>query len=353
MGLIVELLPFLLAAYLLDCLVRVRRNQALFSSTSGRSFRLEGSGWRGAGISPTAESYLVASLGLRATESGVLIPPEHGGAERLVPYEQMERVSVEGDRVRLRPGIELRAPHPSVTTELAALVEQLRLEPDRRRLALIRRSLGRRCDLGALRRRRLELAPDLRTLKVLSGAAFALLFGVLPASFVPELAWRPSPFVAGGLFGLSYLAVLYASVRLLRKRGVEGRALASRILPLVLFPPAAAHAPALVAREVFLGFEPLAVAALLLDPQEFRRLEQRLRRDQAAVHATGGNGSLPEALALELVAREAGHAGVPALARPTPVDDTAVAFCPRCRDQYRAGFNRCHDCDVTLERFAA
>ncbi len=219
MDLVVELLPFLLAAFLLDCLVRVRRNQALFTSTSGRSFRLEGPGWRGAGISPTAESYLVVSLGLRDTESGVLIQPEHGGAERLVPYDQMERVSVEGDRVRLRPGVALRASHPSVTVELAALVEQLRIEPDRRCLALIRRTLGRRCDLGALRRRRDELAPDLRTLKVLSGAAFVLLFGVLPASFVPELPWRPPLVVAGGLFGLSYLAVLYASVRLLRKRG--------------------------------------------------------------------------------------------------------------------------------------
>jgi hypothetical protein len=353
MGLIVELLPFVLAAFLLDCLVRVRREQALFSSTSGRSFRLEGPGWRGAGFLPTSESYLVASLGLRATESGVLIPPEHGGAERLVPYERMERIAVEGDRVRLRPGVELRAPHPSVTTELAALVEQLRVEPDRRRLALVRRALGRRCDLGALRRRRLELAPDLRTLKVLSGVAFVLLFGALPASFVPELAWRPPPLVAGGLFGVSYLAVLYASVRLLRRCGVEGRGLASRVLPLVLFPPSVAHAPALVAREAFLGFEPLAVAALLLDPQDFRRLEQRLRRDQTAVHATGGNGSLPETMALELVAREAGHAGLPALARPTPVDGTAVAFCPYCRDQYRAGFSRCHDCDVALEPFAA
>jgi hypothetical protein len=331
----------------------VRRNQALFSSTSGRSFRLEGPGWRGAGFLPTSESYLVASLGLRATESGVLIPPEHGGAERLVPYEQMERVTVEGDRVRLRAGVELRAPHPSVTTELAALVEQLRVEPDRRRLALVRRTLGRRCDLGALRRHRLDLAPELRRLKVLSGAAFVLLFVVLPTSFVPEMAWRPPPIVAGGLFGLSYLAVLYASIRLLRRSGVKGRGVTSRILPLVLFPPAVAHAPSLVAREAFLGFEHLAVAALLLDPQEFRRLEQRLRRAQTAAHAEGRNGSLPQTMILELVAREAIRAGVPALARPTPVDDTAVAFCPYCRDQYRAGFSRCHDCDVTLERFAA
>ena len=114
MGLIAELLPFLLAAFLLDCVVRVRRHQALFSATTGRSFRLEGPGWRGAGLLPTSESYLVASLGLRATESGVLLPPEHGGAERLVPYDQMERVTVEGDQVRLRAGVTLQAPHPSL-----------------------------------------------------------------------------------------------------------------------------------------------------------------------------------------------------------------------------------------------
>jgi hypothetical protein len=114
-----------------------------------------------------------------------------------------------------------------------------------------------------------------------------------------------------------------------------------------------AHAPSLVAREAFLGFEPLAVAALLLDPQPFRKLEQQLRREQAAAHAEGRNGSLPHSVMLELVAREAGHAGLPALARPTPVDDTAAAFCPNCSEQYRTGFERCHDCDVALQRFAA
>jgi hypothetical protein len=159
--------------------------------------------------------------------------------------------------------------------------------------------------------------------------------------------------VAGGLFALSYLAVLGASVRLLRRSGASGSALFWRVLPLVLFPPAVAHAPSLVARETYLGFEPLAVAAVLLEPQEFRRLEQQRRAEQAAAHAEGRNGSLPQTMTLELVAREAGRAGVPALARPTPVDDTAVAFCPHCREQYRAGFDRCHDCDVALERFAA
>ena len=60
-----------------------------------------------------------------------------------------------------------------------------------------------------------------------------------------------------------------------------------------------------------------------------------------------------DANTLELVAKEAGRAGVPALARPVPVDDTAAAFCPYCRDQYRAGFSRCHECDAALEPFAA
>jgi hypothetical protein len=355
-GLVGELLPFLAAAYLLDCLVRVRGGQALFTSVWGRRFRLEGPGWRWAGLLPTSESLLVASLGLRANERGLLLSPD-GDARRdrrrrLVAYEDIERVAVEGEHVRLGPGLSLKATHPAVAMELAALVEQLRLTPRPRRLALIRRALRRRCDLGALHRRRLEQAEDVRMLKLLSGAAFVVLFGVLPASVLPALERRPSLLLAGVLFAFCDLAVLSVGVRLLRRSGAKGWALGSRLLPLVLFPPGAAHAPALVGRETSLGFEPLAAAALLLDPQEFRRLEQQRRREQAAGETQeDGEESVVEAMTLDLVAREAARAGVPGLEEPRPTDASAAAFCPLCRGEYRAGFGRCSDCDVPLERF--
>jgi hypothetical protein len=355
-GLVGELLPLLVAAYLLDCLVRVRAGQALFTSVWRRPFRLEGPGWRWAGLLPTSESLLVPSLGLRANERGVLVSADgdaqRGGRRRLVAYEDIERVAVDDGHVRLGPGLALKATHPAAATELAALIEELRLTPRPRRLACIRRALRRRCDLGALRRRRLEQADDVRMLKVLSGAAFVVLFVVLPASVLPELERRPSLLLAGVLFALCYLAVLSVSVRLLRRSGAKGWTLGSRVLPLVLFPPAAAHAPALVGRETSLGFEPLAAAALLLDPQEFRRLEQQRRRELAAGEAQeDGEESVVEAMTLDLVAREAGRAGVPELEDPSPADSSAAAFCPLCRGQYRAGFARCSDCDVPLERF--
>ncbi|MCG6921887.1 MAG: hypothetical protein LJF15_12500 [Acidobacteria bacterium] len=354
MGLVGELLPFFVAAYLLDCLVRVRPGQALFTSLWGRHFRLEGPGWRWVGFLPASESVLVPSLGFRANETGVLLSPSGDGRRRLVAYEDIERVAVEDGHVCLGPGLELKATHPSAAMELAALVEQLRLTARPRRLALIRRALRRRCDLAALRRRRLEQAKDLRMLKVLSGAAFVAFFVVLPASVLPDLAWRPSLLQAGVLFLLAYLAVLSVSVRLLRRVGVRGWALGSRMLPLALFPPAAVHAPALVARETSFGFEPLAAAALLLDPQEFRRLEQRLRREQAAGDGPESGGeSVVEAMTLDLVAREAARAGVPELEDPSPGDASAAAFCPECGGQYRTGFARCSDCDVPLEPFAS
>jgi hypothetical protein len=248
----------------------------------------------------------------------------------------------------------LRPSHPTVTRELAALVEKLRLAPGRRRLALLRRALRRRCDLAAAQRRRDEQAPELRLLKTASAAAFLALFGIVPASLIPELPWRPSPLVAAGFFGLSYLAVIMVSVRVLRGSGVCGKSLASRLLPLILFPPAAAHAPALVARETFLGFEPWALAAVLLDPQDFRRLELRMRRAPLAggEWSAGRPRSEIEAMTLELVTREARRAGLPELEAPRPSDASAAAFCPACYEQYRSGFDHCADCGVTLERFA-
>jgi hypothetical protein len=131
---------------------------------------------------------------------------------------------------------------------------------------------------------------------------------------------------------------------MLRTCGLERGRVFSAVLPLLLFPPAAAHAGAIVARELYAGFEPLAVARLLLPPAEFDRLTRR-PGTEAAGGGAGENWSV-DALVRELLQENA-----PRPAPPASRDAAAAAFCPSCLAEYRAGFSRCSDCDVPLEPY--
>jgi hypothetical protein len=117
------------------------------------------------------------------------------------------------------------------------------------------------------------------------------------------------------------------------------------VLPLLLFPPAAAHAGAIVARELYVGFEPLALARLLLPPAELDRLVRRL-----GAEATGGGAG--EAWNVNALVRELLQENAPRPAPPPRRDAAAAAFCPSCLAEYRAGFSRCSDCDVPLQPYA-
>jgi hypothetical protein len=101
-----------------------------------------------------------------------------------------------------------------------------------------------------------------------------------------------------------WMAVAAIAEQGLRRAGVRGRDRALALCPLVFFPPSAAHAPSFVWRDLYARFAPESVAR--------------------AIGVADG-----------AVLEGAPHAG-------------AAAWCPSCGAQYRAGFARCADCDVTL-----
>jgi hypothetical protein len=340
--LLAEVLPFLVALYLVDSALLVREGQLLLASGWQGRFSARGPGLRWPGLLPTAEAFLAAGLPLRPTPDGLLVP-DGRGAERLVRFDAMEPVTVGAGAVRLDRRTELAVRPRSAAPEVARVVEALRRAPRERRLEELRDQLRRRCDeraLAGLRRRQLRHA---RTLKALSVASFAALFLLVPASLVPALAWRPSPLAAIAVALALWAATLAVSVVMLRDCGLGRGRVASALLPLLLFPPAAAHAGAIVARELYLGFEPLALARLLLAPAD---LDLVARRPAAAPPAAG------ESWDLAALVREQLGDRVPRPAPPAPADGTAAAYCPSCLAQYRAGFSRCSDCDAPLEPYA-
>jgi hypothetical protein len=114
--------------------------------------------------------------------------------------------------------------------------------------------------------------------------------------------------------------------------------------PLVVFPPAVAHAPSIVARELFLAFEPLAVASRLLARPDLARLLGP-GEDAAGVLP---DGSWDVQRLVRKLVRASADRDDRRRPRPVPSDRAACSYCPSCLAEYRAGFGRCSDCDVPL-----
>ena len=342
MDLLAEVLPFLVALYLVDSALLVRGGQLLFASGWQGRFGARGPGLRWPGLLPTAEAFVSAGLPLRATADGLLVAAGRGG-DRLVRFDAMVPVAAEAGAVRLDARTALPVRPRAAAAEVAGVVEALRRAPRERRLAVLRGQLRRRCDeraLAELRRRQLRHAP---TLKALSSASFAALFVLVPASLVPGLAWRPSPLAAIAVALALWASTLAASVVMLRDCGLSRGPILSAVLPLLLFPPAAAHAGSIVVRELYLGFEPLALGRLLLAPAEL----ELPALCPAAAAAGAAEGWDAAALVGELLG-----GGRPRATRSPSPDVTAAAYCPSCLAEYRGGFSRCSDCDAPLQPYA-
>ena len=356
MDLVADLLPVLVGLYLLDGVLRVRSGQVLFFSKGRGRFTGHGPGLRLSGLWPTSEAFLTASLPLRANAEGIVVRAGSRG-ERTVAFAGMGTVTAEGDRVWLGADCAFDVATRGMAAELAETIERLRVAPPRRRFAALRRALRRRCSASAFRSLRATQARHMRVLKGLSAAFFLALFVALPASFVPELPLRTSPLAAAALAGFLYAAVLFVSARMLTRCGLPARAVASRLLPLVLFPPAAAHAASQVSRDLFLGFEPAAAAAVLLDAESFRAMARRRRADRllaedGSADQDGATWSVGD-VAWGLVLQAARQSDADLLVPPLREDATAGAFCPICHAEYRPGFFRCSDCGVPLQVFTA
>lgn len=346
MELVAEILPVLVALYVVDSALIVRSGQLLFVAGWGGRFEARGPGLRLPGLLPFAEAVLGARLPLRANDTGVWIPGGRAG-DRLVPYDAMQDVTADAGLVRLGRGLELPVRPRALAPQVARVVERLRRTPRGRRLARLRRELRPRVDPRALAALRARAARRLPALRLASGLCFLAIFGLLPLSLVPELPRRPSPTVSLLLVLALYLATLGLSARLLRECGVRGGRLFGALLPLFLFPPAAAHAPSIVLRELYLGFEPLALARSLLPAGGLDRLDLAL---EPSPPESANPAWSVEALVRDLAGKARGAEAEPAA--PVQRDAAARSFCPRCRAGYRADFSRCSDCDVALVPFA-
>lgn len=364
-ALLEDLLPYLIAFYVLDALSNLRADHLLIASGPGGRFALLRGGLRLAGLWPGVEVIAGQAWPLRASARGVhlldprqRVPPGHlePADLLLVPWESLAPIDAAGKAVMAGGQTILRAPSPAAARLEAERLRRIAATPLKRRVETLNRMLQEACDVEAVRTARARTALLRRLLQGASALLFAALFGLVPAVLygAPQGAPLVPALVSTGAL---HLAIVALGVAYLVRAGAGVRAAMGGALHLLLLPPSAAHALVHLSRDLFIRFDPRALAAVVLSPEAFRAHARgeivRLRHARAAT-AGGGLGPCWEAeeRAWDRVFAAIGISRADLEAPPRRSGPDAASWCPICAAEYRAGFAECADCGVALEPFA-
>ena len=345
-----DIFPFLAVLYALDGLAWVGALDLLFvrrlwgwSAAGGRGVRL-------AGVLPLDLAFSAAGPVAIPTGEGILVPePTVRGADIYDPerwtFLSWDAIRPEVEESTLRLGGPHRVRFPS-RSHAESFRDLLGLAPEERAKRLL--------DLDAAQARLDAFREETQLLRVLTWGLFVLTFLLLPAVLYlhprPELLLGP---LLAGILGL-YLAVVGAAAFVgsrLRRDGLLRRS--APLSALLLSPVSATRAVPALGRHLFAGFDPLAVAALLLPRDGF------LSRIRAELHGAafaserGGEGWRrhwsERRRSLLLLLEEMGIGEIPG---PERRDSEAQSWCPFCGTEYRSAEGTCEDCGLPLSAFS-
>lgn len=354
-----DLFPFLAALYVLDAVAWVRSGHLLLASRAGGWWSVLHPGIRLAGLLPVDAAFAVSRHGPLPTPAGVFLPdPQaHGAAvydpERwtLLPYDRIERLEVEEDKVLFGGSRELRLPSRAHAESLAARLREIRETPAGRREKRIQKELRGTFDLAAVRARRTLFQAAALPARIFGTALFLVLFAGLPAVLYREGAEALlEPFVSLALllFVLTVLALVWAGSHL------RGQGALRRRPPLssVLFSPVAApRSAAHLARDLFHDFDATAVAAAVLpQPRAVEWLRGELHATAWAATRADAEWQAAWSLRRDLLQRTLETLGVTEAEALVPPrrDAEALAWCPFCDTEYREDLATCRDCALPL-----
>lgn len=358
--LLADILPYLAGFYVLELVVSLGRHHLLFAS-GGRRFRMMTAGlgalppWPGAeAIASHGLPLLLDANRLWFADPGRPYAPQVLGADDLCSLELGDMGEVTSDRKRVYAGGKLVAMAPTLESAaaLAHRLDSLRRLESGARAASLETALREATDLAALRKMRAAHRAFAPWIQAGAWLLFLLLFAAMPwqVYLAPKLELDLASLA---LTALGLLAVDGALAAVLLARLGRGPAeIAKRIAPLVLLPFSAIHPLVHLSRELYLRFHWSALAAVLLPRSEFRILaRQELRR----IALCADRAEAAQVLAWEREKRfwarvldQLEEPLGPLLADPAPADPIAAAYCPLCSASFRAGADRCSDCDAPL-----
>ncbi len=232
-----------------------------------------------------------------------------------------------------------------IRTHLAAGIDERRRLADRR--------LASAFDVEAVKARRQVFLHRTRGLALAGPLTFlALVAGLLSVGYVPAAfaAW-PAVLAVVVAAWVHLLVETWAAHRALHPDGGPDRAL--KLLLLALSPGGAARARSMVARDLLIGFHPLAVARALLSASGFEAVAGPMWRDLRNPLGGPGPPELEDArlALLDAHRRLLGEAGVNVSQLEAPPErEGSLAYCPRCHAQYERADGDCEDCPGVARR---
>jgi hypothetical protein len=361
-----ELYAVFVVLYLFECLAWVPRRTVGFLGLVGRrrariAFR-PNAGWSSSVVvgqpwPPLAPPWFAEPLPFAVDPQG--ITPTESDARRLT-WHELAPIAACDARVESGEHLSCKLASRHAAARLAAALEVIRVASAKKREGELGRFLDARFDVAEATARRHAFARSVRTLRVLSNALWLALFGGLGVAVVTQNMLYLLG--AAALTLLLWPANAFVFRRTLRKQTWlpkgQGPELSKRLVT-VLSPLSAVRAVDVMARELWAGMEPLAVAAVLLTPAELSSFARPLL---VSVEPRDGDELAwwRAELRLRMVRVLSGRniSVEELLAPPVPEGSHVTQYCPACLAQYEPGAGALGNCpndtchDIPLRAFA-
>jgi hypothetical protein len=240
--------------------------------------------------------------------------------------------------------------------ELAALLRRLVDAEPRDRESVIETALRTAADRDRIRARLDRFRGQSRALAGLGVVLFGYLFVLAPGVvFLRGLgpSWKTLLLGFAGIWVLTVTEYLRAHRALYPKSAAERR---GRFVMMALAPTGAIRALDYLGENLLVGFDPAAVASVVLDDVRFRVLARRIARDlrnparpiapeaqERAVRTESWFRTHLTRVFDEVLASAGEEPGV-LLRPPVPAEVGCRSFCPRCEEQYVMASGECDDC---------
>ena len=275
---------------------------------------------------------------------------------RLVRFDEIKSIHGDGRKVLVNGQLFLKAMSPFVARRVMKELRELSESPAGRREEIIRRALAASFDESAARVRVEEFQKQSTTLRALANSLFFFLY-----LLAPLFVWRFSFLNVVWWLGAGLLAHTVSIALVFRRAhgrlypgGHEERF--TPFLTMLLAPPSAIRAADALGKHLLEDFHALTVAKVLLVPDDFRRFARRalldLRQpmfpvcpvnDPLAVQAEESFRALLQNEAEKFV-RGTGLNLEQLLRPPVRSEASHTAYCPRCEAQFITVASVCSDC---------
>ena len=360
------LFPYIVILYLFDCIVYIRKNRYLFISRFRKYYKLKKPGLRLVGILPIDKVVVCQDLPVYFTTNGIYIQRNKDCLNNVIAeiqnldfisYDDISNIQVEGKNIKINETEVILAPCSKLAGQYANFIEDiLKLETTERR-EKIRDFLADTVNLREIRKINSIYLNYSSYLQVLCSSLFVCTFIVIPLALYSHLHLYIKVisllFYVAFVYILTFIIAYFALSSLYKPEKVN----LGTIFSMLLSPITAAHVLSNLAREIYLPYNYLAVAAELVPADKFKYLISReferieiskdtCRREDLVEYFSWKEKCLSD------LAANFGIRMKEIMSSPEKWDQWADCYCPVCRAEYRAGFRECSDCGVALKRFS-